>query len=116
MNKHLKKKRICDKIYMLVGLASVTFIVAGVVLSVSGRILPQSESITSEYAAENNLININTASKEELQKLPGVGKTLADRILEYRKTHGGFSSKEELDNVRGIGSATLEKILPMACV
>ena len=55
------------------------------------------------------LININTASAQELQTLKGIGPALAKRIIEYRQTHGAFSRPEDLINVRGIGSATLSK-------
>lgn len=47
-------------------------------------------------------ININTASASELDTLPGIGKSLADRIVEHRKEHGPFRRVEQLINVRGI--------------
>ena len=55
------------------------------------------------------MININTASKDELTELTGVGPKIAERIIENRKTHGGFSSKEEILNVKGIGEKIFEK-------
>ena len=58
------------------------------------------------------VINVNTASVRELQKLNGIGEATAKAIIAYREEHGCFSSVEELINVRGIGQATLEKILP----
>ena len=58
----------------------------------------------------SSLININTATNEELQKIPGVGPSTAEKIISYRLTHGKFSSVEELLNVSGIGSKTLEKM------
>ena len=62
------------------------------------------------------LIDINKASQEELEKLPGIGKVLAARIIEYRNVHGRFRSVEELLNIRGIGEKTLEKIRPYITV
>lgn len=55
-------------------------------------------------------ININKALKEELMKLKGIGEQTAEKIINYRETHGGFSSKEELMEVSGIGEKTFEKI------
>ncbi len=55
-------------------------------------------------------ININTATSQELQTLRGIGPALAQRIIEYRQTSGGFSSVGDLKNVKGIGEKTLEKI------
>ncbi|MCH7493403.1 helix-hairpin-helix domain-containing protein [bacterium] len=58
------------------------------------------------------LVNINSASNEELQTIPGIGPVLAGRILEYRQSFGGFTSVDELTNVKGIGEKTLAKMLP----
>ncbi|OEH84655.1 hypothetical protein BHU72_09185 [Desulfuribacillus stibiiarsenatis] len=55
-----------------------------------------------------NKININTATKEELQKLTGIGPSKAEAIIRYRETNGRFSKVEDLTNVSGIGSKTLE--------
>lgn len=67
-------------------------------------------------AAEPPVININTASVRELQKLNGVGEVTAAAIIEYREKHGAFSSVDEIDNVYGIGKATLEKLRPYILV
>lgn len=58
-------------------------------------------------------LNINTATQEEFTALPGIGETLAKRILDYRKSHGEFSVPEELLNVPGIGTGKLEAILDL---
>lgn len=55
-------------------------------------------------------ININTADAGELDKLPGIGPSYAERIIEYRKKNGPFSSPDELDEIKGIGPKMIEEI------
>ena len=62
------------------------------------------------------LLNINVASAKELQSLPSIGKTMAERIVEYREKHGRFSSVEKLTEVKGVGEKTLEKLKPFISV
>lgn len=57
----------------------------------------------------NGLVNINTASKDQLMGITGVGEVIAERIIEYRETNK-FKSIEDIQNVKGIGSATYEKM------
>ncbi|HOL14402.1 MAG TPA: helix-hairpin-helix domain-containing protein, partial [Bacillota bacterium] len=57
-------------------------------------------------------LNINTATFEELLDLPGIGKVLAQRIIEYRTEKGKFLALDELMEVRGIGEKLLERIKP----
>ena len=58
-------------------------------------------------APEASLVNINTATEEELDTLPGIGEELARRIVAYREENGPFATTEELINVKGIGEAKL---------
>ncbi|MBN2027484.1 MAG: helix-hairpin-helix domain-containing protein [Actinobacteria bacterium] len=55
-------------------------------------------------------INLNTSSRSELEELPGIGPTLAERIIAYREKKGGFSSVEELKQVSGIGEKKFEEL------
>lgn len=66
------------------------------------------DGATPEAAAESGLVNVNTAVVAELEKLPGIGPSLAQRIIDYRSKNGPFSSVEEIDNVEGIGPGKLE--------
>ena len=56
-------------------------------------------------------VDINQAKKSDLTKIKGVGKALAQRILDYRENEGDFKSVEELSNVKGVGKATLSKFV-----
>ena len=53
-------------------------------------------------------LNLNTASVDDLAKLPGIGEVIAQRIVDYRESEGPFSSVEELDEVSGIGRKRIE--------
>ncbi len=57
-------------------------------------------------------INLNTATPQELEALPFIGPTLAQRIIDYRKIHGSFFSLEELKMVQGLNQGVLNKITP----
>ena len=58
----------------------------------------------------NKLININTASVEELKKIPGIGESKAKAIVEYRNIHGEFKTIDDIKNVNGIGNNLYETI------
>ena len=66
------------------------------------------DTITNK--SESNLININTATIEELQTISGIGETKAKKIIEYRNTVGKFKSIEDIKNVEGIGDTLYETI------
>ena len=55
-------------------------------------------------------VNLNSATVEELDVLDGIGPTTAQKIVDYREEHGGFSSVDDLDSVPGIGPATVESL------
>lgn len=65
---------------------------------------------------QSGLININTATAEELQTLSGIGEVRAKAIVEYRTQNGNFSKPEDIKNVSGIGDATFNNIKSQICV
>ena len=80
----------------------------GVVTSGNGQ--------TSTKKEEKLMVNINTANEEQLEQLPGIGTSIATRIVEYRKENGKFNSIEDIKNVSGIGDAKFNKIKDNICV
>ena len=71
---------------------------------------PKQISDDGSSSSNTDVININTANKEQLMKISGVGKTKAEAIISYREKNGDFKKKEDITKVRGIGKATFEKI------
>ena len=78
----------------------------------AGEDVPQEETSRSaaEIAGSQTLVNINSADKEALMSLPGIGESKAEAILAYRAEHGPFPSLSEILNVPGIGQAILDEI------
>ena len=67
-------------------------------------------ALAAQFA--NAALNLNTATKEELVALSGIGPAKAQAILDYRTQHGGFKSVDELKDVKGIGARRFEKLKP----
>lgn len=74
-----------------------------------------SEKSTAEEVIDDK-ININTASIELLDTLEGIGKTTAQKIIDYREKNGPFSSTEAIMNISGIGAKKYEAIKDKICV
>ncbi|MCU0373148.1 MAG: helix-hairpin-helix domain-containing protein [Ignavibacteria bacterium] len=76
----------------------------------------KTESKKKKTSKEDKLagiqININTASKEQLIMLPGVGESTADKIIMYRENHNGFRKIEDIMKIKGIGKKKFEKLKP----
>lgn len=73
----------------------------------------QTEPLTETEETITFPININTATEEEFQALPGIGEVLAQRIVAYRTENGNFTSLEGLMYVEGIGEKRMEDILDL---
>lgn len=69
-----------------------------------------SKNTKSSYSKSYDIVNINTATQTELESLPGIGPSLALKIINYRKENGKFSSVEEIKNVSGIGESKFEDL------
>lgn len=69
-----------------------------------------SDSLTGA-ATQPLLVNINTATADELQLLPGIGPVLAQRIIDYRQENGPFESVSQLTLVSGVGLTLLENLM-----
>lgn len=74
--------------------------------------LPLSAAPDRAPRAPQRPVNLNTATVTELMQLPRVGQKTAERILAFRKLHGGFQRPEELMNVKGIGEKSFAKLKP----
>ncbi len=96
---------------------------AGSMLGASGSPLPVDVPVPliaeTEFRAqteERRPIDVNSATADDLQKIPGIGEALARRIIEFREEHGPFEKIDDLLNVRGIGTTSLEKLRPYLAV
>ena len=76
----------------------------------------EAEASAQPAAVAAEPVDLNTADLAALTSLPGIGETLAQRILDYREAHGPFRSAEELLEVSGIGEKRLEAIWDLICV
>lgn len=78
--------------------------------------IPRIGEVTPVARTSPGKIDINTASAEELETLPGIGETLARAIVDYRERNGPFQTTDELMNVERIGPATYEKLRDLITV
>jgi competence protein ComEA len=69
-----------------------------------------------EQAPAQPLVNLNTATKADLEKLPGIGPSMAQRILDYRQKNGPFKKVEDLMNIQGIGEKSFLKLRTLITV
>ena len=77
---------------------------------------PEKVDVVPEETPKLRLININTAGKEELMMLPGIGEVRAEAIMKYRESIGEFQKIEDIMNVKGIKTGIFNKINSLICV
>jgi competence protein ComEA len=87
-------------------------LVCALALSFTGGVIAQDKT----QAPSKPAINLNTATLDQLEDLPGIGRATAERILEYRQKSGGFKKVEELMNVKGIGEKSFLKLKPLVVI
>ena len=76
----------------------------------------QAQATAASNTTQAGLVDINSASQEALESLPGIGPVLAQRILEYREANGPFATVEDLQKVEGVGTDTFEKLRELVTV
>ena len=96
---------------LLAGAVVMTALVAAPAfcLAAAGKTAKQTTAAASKADETEEKVNINTATAEQLETLPGIGPALAQRILDHRKQNGPFKKIEELINVRGIGEKSFDR-------
>lgn len=94
-------------------LAAVLLVPAATLAQAPGQPAPPAAATTTPASTP---VNLNTATVEQLDSLPGIGRAMAARILEYRQKAGSFKKVEELMNVRGIGEKNFLKLKPLVTV
>lgn len=103
-------------LFMAAGLVGYNAFFSKSAVEISESLIATETLEEAKSESKNEAVNINTASSEELEKLSGIGKAMAKRIIDYRETHGGFANKEEIMNVKGIGKKVFENIKNNICV
>lgn len=91
-------------------------IAAALVILFAGQVALLAQAQAPAKATAGTVVNLNTATAEQLDALPGIGAAMAARIVEHRQKNGPFKKVEDLMNVRGIGEKNFLKLKPLISV
>jgi competence protein ComEA len=91
-------------------------VIRTVILLLLGLGLAASPALAADGGDLSGVVNVNTATAEQLMLLPGIGEAKARAILGRRKEQGGFKTVDELLEVKGIGAAALDRIRPFVAI
>ena len=87
-------------------------LLGGLIVALAVSLAASAVAAADSKPTFTGVVNVNTASSEQLQLLPGIGEARARAIVSMRKQNGGFKSLEQLTEVKGIGDAMLERLRP----
>jgi competence protein ComEA len=94
---------------VLVSALVLVLAVAGAALAAPAAPAPAAATTVSATATVGGKVNVNTADVKALMRLSGVGRRVAEKIVEYRQAHGPFKTVEDLRKVDGVGPALVDK-------
>ena len=101
------------RLFFVIGMLVASLVIAGPSAWAQSDKTPAASKARATASAP---VNLNAASAAQLQTLPGVGASTAERILEYRQKNGAFKKIEELMNVKGIGEKSFLKLKPLVTI
>jgi len=87
-------------------------LLGGLIVALAVSLAASAVAAADSRPTFTGVVNVNTATPEQLQLLPGIGEARARAIVSMRKQNGGFKSLEQLMEVKGIGEAMLQRLRP----